>query len=491
MYIVTIDVGTTGVKSAVVDESGAIVRAGLAPLATVYPGPGRAEQDVRQYMPAAVRAVREAVQDIAPRDIAAIGLSGTMNGLIPLDGAGNPLHANIIHADTRSAAQCGAIAVEIGAENFFARTGNRIDAHMSLPKAAWVRDEMPDIHAKTRWYAGTKDYLRALLTGEWGVTDPTDASLTTAFSLREKRWDEPIARAGGMWGKLPGVRPSCDTNRALTNEAAGALGLLPGTPVAVGAGDGACATLGSGVALKGEGYMCLGSSGWTSVLLSDMGRDDRCFHYLDVGGELYTYTGTVQCVTAALDYMLGTVLGIPLTSEGFALAEALVKESPAGARGLLFSPMLMGERTPVWDPDTRGALVGMSLAHGRADLARAAYEGIAHALYEAFEIQQALCVAPKALRLVGGGAKSKVWPRMLASIVGVPVRVNEHPGEATALGAAFAAGVGVGLWPSLVAAAGLSGAKDEIAPDREEQAAYRGAHARYSAIYGHMRALRS
>lgn len=449
MYILTCDVGTTGVKCALVNASGQIVATGHAPLATEFPQPGWAQQPVEQYFPATVQAARACMADIPPGEIAVIALSGTMNGIIPVDREGNALSPNITHQDTRTAGQCRQIAQEIPLAEFYRRTGNRIDPHSSLPKALWLKQTHPQLHAKTAAFLNTKDHLYGCLTGDFASTDLSDASLAAALNIQKKQWDPDISRIGGMAGKQPVIRKSTDASGRLTKQAADALGLLAGTPVVVGAGDGACASRGAGIYAAGQAYACLGSSGWISTLTDELLIDERLFSYYDLGGEQLNFCGTVQSVTAALDFMLETVLGIPLSAQGFAAAEALALQSPSGANGLRFAPTLYGERTPLWDPDVRGSLTGIGLNHTRADFVRAVYEGVAQALYTCLALIRENGIQPQSMTLIGGGARSKVWPGMLSELFGIPVRVSPHPGEATALGAAVAGGVGVGLWPSL------------------------------------------
>lgn len=450
MYILTCDVGTTSLKSVLVDGTGRIVSAGAAPLKTEYPSPGWSQQDPAQYLPAAADAIKAAINraNVHPKEIAAIGLSGTMNGMIPVDDAGTPLHPNLIHSDARSVSQCEAIAREFTAEDFYARTGNRIDVHFTMPKAFWFYENYPELHHKTRFILNTKDYLHGCLTGRWGVTDLSDASLTIALNIKKAAWDADISTFCKVDGKQPQILPATDTSAGLTEEAAQALGLLAGTPVAVGAGDGACATRGAGVWAGGQGYACLGSSGWISVLTPHMVMDDRSFHFYDAGGKLLNYCGTVQCVTVASDFMFN-LLGFTLDPKGFAQAEELAQTSPPGANGLLFSPTFMGERTPFWDPNLRGSFSGMSLGHTKADFVRAVYEGITNSLGLCLDVTKDNGIAPQSLTLIGGGAKSGLWPKLFREHFGIPVNVSAVPGEATALGASMVAGAGCGLFPSL------------------------------------------
>ena len=490
--ILTCDAGTTGCKCTVFDPSGEALATTREDYPTAYPHPNWAEQDADAVADAAMRGIRALLGRVEAGRVACVGLSGTMNGCIPVDETGAALHPNIIHSDSRTQAQVDEILRVIPADEFYGRTGNRADTHYALPKILWLRDHAPDVHRRARWYLNIKDYIYGRLTGRFGFTDWSDASLTIALDIRERRWmAELLADLGVDAARMPALLNGQDLEGRVTAEAARLTGLVEGTPVAIGGGDAACTARGAGVSAAGNAYTCIGSSAWVSQLLDRPLLDPqaRIFSYLDMDGEHYHNCGAVQCGAAAYDWALENLLGGGEAEEDIAGAEALARQVGPGAEGVLFLPTLMGSRTPYWDPNTRGCLLGFSLYHDRRHIARAVYEGLAFALKDCAAIM-AECGSPvRSMMLTGGGARSGLWPDMLAAAFGVPTRVHRTPGETTTLGAAIAAGVGAGIFPDYAAAARIVSARSEHPVNPEWRAAYDRVYPIFADIYARVRPL--
>ena len=487
MHILTLDMGTSGLKCTLFRRDGSPVQARVEPYGSAYPRPGWAQQDPNAYLHAATRAARAvmAASGIRPGRVAAVGLSGTMNGMIPVDGEGNPLYDNLIHSDGRGAAYLDRIAGACPGPTYASLTGHRLDCHYSLPKILWFREREPERYRCARFFLNTKDYVYARLTGTAGVTDPSDASLTGAFDLAKRRWATELLRELGVEPALmPEIRPSTDASGRLLPAWAEALGLAAGTPVVLGGGDGACATRGSGIARPGQAYAYVGSSAWVATLSPAPLADDRLFHFCDLDGEHVCPVGTVQCGAAAFDW--ARALLVPEMGDDFARIDALAASAPPGAAGAFFLPYLMGERTPHWDPDARGGWVGASLFHRREHLLRAVYEGVAYALRNALDLLQAAGAPVENLALIGGGAKSPFWSQLMADIFAKPVRVHRSPGEATSLGSAMAAGVGVGLF-DWRGAANLAAHRPPVPPEPAASQAYAPRYRLYNQLYPALR----
>ena len=489
--ILTLDAGTTGLKCSVFDETGGLVCACTAPYVVSYPAEGFAEQSAEQFYAAAVEAVRSMEGRFDPGRVAVLGLSGTMNGCLPVDGEGRALHPNIIHADTRAVEELGEIRRVLDDRAYYARTANRPDVHYTLPKLLWLRRHRPEILAKTRKILNTKDAIYGFLTGNYGYTDYSDASLTGMFRPGRRAWDrELLGELKLDPALLPEIVPSCDVSGRLGRTAAEAMGLPAGIPVSMGAGDGSCATRGAGVAGLGEAYCTVGSSAWLAALSEEPAADPgmRVFSFLDMDGRHSTVCGTVQCAAAAFDWaMRGLFLGRDPREEDFPALEAAAASSPAGSRGVFFLPMLLGERTPWWDPDARGTLVGMTCSHTRADGIRAVYEGVVQALRQCGAVLEELGLSFETLALIGGGAGSGVWPQMFADAFDRPVTVPASPRAATSLGAMAAAGVGVGIFPSYEAAAACVRTARRYEPEPAAAEAYRRHFRVYRRLYGSLR----
>ena len=486
--LLVLDAGTSGVKCSLFDEKCALVDSTRADYGTIFPRPGWSEQSMEDIWAAACKAVRALLEKTDAGRIACVGLSGTMNGCIPVDEAGQALHPNIIHSDSRAVRELDEIRAVVSPEAFYRLTGNRLDNHYTLPKILWLRKNRPDVYKKARWFLNTKDYLYARLTGCPGVTDYSDASLTIALDIAKGDWARDLLHALGLdANRMPRILPGHDVSGRVSRGTAKLTGLPEGTPVAVGGGDGACAARGSGLHEPGSAYACLGSSSWVSQLTDGPVLDDkaRVFNYLDMDGHACHCCGTIQCGGDALNWAVKNLLGEDMT---IARAEALAMDIQPGAEGVYFLPTLMGERTPYWDPNTRGVLWGFSLYHTRAHIARAVYEGIAFALNSCAGVMTECGIPVRSLMLTGGGAQSRLWPDILAALMGVPARIHSQPGEGTSLGAAIAAGVGMEMF-SYREAAGHITARAEYAPRGDWQAAYAKAYPIYADIYAQMKPL--
>ena len=490
--ILTLDAGTTGLKATLFDLEGKALAAAVSPYAVHFPRCEWAEQPYETFLHAACQAGRAAVEAGGAEGIAAIGLSGTMNGCLPVDAMGNALHPNIIHADTRAVSQLDTLRAVIGEETYYQRTGNRIDVHYSLPKILWLKENLPDIYRKTRWFLNTKDAIHAFLTGSAGVTDYSDASLTGALCLEKRAWDEDLLFALDLdVNKMPRLCVSHAVEGRLTENAAALLGLTPGIPVMVGAGDGASAAHGAGLHDTQGAYCNIGSSAWMASLSQApvLDADRRVFNYLDMDGVHYNVCGTLQNGASAFDWAVEHLLPGASGANGvdYSALEALARQSPPGSQGVFFLPTLLGERTPWWDPNTRGTLVGFSLHHGNADIARAVYEGIAQGLRQCAEVLRENGMRFESLMLIGGGASSGLWPSMMASMLGTSVRVHAHPRSATSLGAAMAAGVGVGIFEDYAKASSMAKHSAVYTPDQLSTDAYATHYAVYHSLYARLR----
>ncbi len=490
--ILTCDAGTTGCKLSLIDARGAALVSVRRSYGTVYPQPNWAEQNPDVIVNAVYEGIRELLQQISAQRIACVGLSGTMNGCIAVDAEGHVLHPNILHSDSRSEAQVEQICAVIPPEKFYRLTGNRPDAHWTLPKIMWLRANKPEVYQKARWFLNTKDYIYGHLTGRFGYTDYSDASLTSALDIHNRRWAEELLRALDLDPeRMPRLLASHDICGRITRTTYRQTGLIAGTPVAIGGGDGACTGRGAGVNESGSGYCYIGSSAWVSQILDRPLEDPqaRVLHYLDLDGQSCHATGTVQCGAAAFDWAIQNVLGSEGKPSDISHVENMARQILPGAEGVLFLPTLMGWRTPYWDPNTRGCLMGFTLYHDRRHIARAVYEGVAFALKSCAAVMNE-CGAPMhSMMLAGGGARSGLWPDILASAFNLTARVHQTPGETTSLGAAIAAGVGVGLFKGYAEAAGVVNARSTHAPNPQWVRAYEDVYGIYADIYERIRPL--
>ena len=372
--ILTCDAGTTGVKLAVFTSEGKALSAVRREYATKYPCPGWAEQDVEQVVAVVFEGIKELLEQVDANRIVCIGISGTMNGCIPVDDAGKPLGCNIIHSDSRAWKEVEYIGRIIPEQEFYRINGNRLDVHYTLPKILWLRHNRPELYVRTRHWLNTKDYIYGCLTGKFGLTDYSDASLTLAFDINRRTWAVDMLKELGLRPeRMPEVRPGHDVSGSVSESVGKITGLVPGTPVSVGGGDGACTARGAGVSREGDGYCYIGSSAWVSQLREKPVFDPemRIFNYLDMDGKTYHVCGTVQCASAALDWSVDNLMPGERGTQAIYQMENMARQIAPGAEGVMFMPTLMGSRTPYWDANTRGALLGFTLYHDRRHVARA------------------------------------------------------------------------------------------------------------------------
>lgn len=475
------DLGTTGDKATLFDAAtGKPLAATFEAYATAYPHPNWAEQDPADWQAAVYGGTRRLLDraSIAPASIAAVSFSGTMQGALVVDRQGSPLRPCIIWADQRATAESDTIVAACGAAAIYRVTGLRASPSYTAAKLLWVKAHQPEVYGRIHKVLQVKDYAAFLLSGVL-ATDYSDASGTQLLDIKARRWSRDLLAAVGLPGDiLPDLHPSATAIGGVTPAAAAATGLLAGTPVVIGGGDGACATVGSGAVAEGDAYTYIGSSAWMALSarqpLVDPAQRTITMAHLDP--DLYFTLGNMQSAGGAYDWLARLLNGDEACD--FAALDALAAGVPAGAGRLLFLPHLLGERAPYWNPAARGAFVGLAMPHGRGEAARATLEGVAFHLRLILDALREQGAVVGAMRLIGGGAKSALWRQILADVLGLPILLPALTAEATSLGAAIAGGVGVGLYPDYSVAGRLIPVH---AAERPQPAA--------AAIYGEMLAL--
>ncbi|MCS7310872.1 MAG: FGGY family carbohydrate kinase, partial [Armatimonadetes bacterium] len=298
------DLGTSGNKAVLLDGEGQVIDVAFAPYRTTSPEPLAAEQNPADWWRAVVRCTRTLLtRDLRRRDqLVAIGFSGHMNGVVLVDAQGEPVRPALLHADIRAQSQCEQLRQRLGEERYYRLTGNRIAPFTSLPKLMLLQQRDPQTVERARWMLQSKDYCVGRMTGRWGVTDPSDASLTGIYDASCLQWSEEVVEASGIpMHLLPEVVPSTSVVGRVSREAARATGLPEGLPVVLGAGDGASATVGAGVVEVGDCYTCLGSTAWTACLRAAYQPDPamRLTTLLPAQPHRWVQYGTVQSAGSA------------------------------------------------------------------------------------------------------------------------------------------------------------------------------------------------
>ena len=470
--IAGLDVGTTGVKAIAITPEGEVVaRAERAyPLST--PRPGWSEQDPEDWWRASEAALAE-----LGGDIAGIGLSGQMHGLVALDEEDRVVRPAILWNDQRTGAECAEIEERIGLARLIELTGNRALPGFTAPKLLWLRKHEPDAYARIRSILLPKDYVRLRLTGEHAI-DVADASGTLLLDVAGRRWSGEVLDAleiPAAW--LPQVLESPAVSGATAE----------GVPVAAGAGDCAAAGLGVGADRPGPVSVVLGTSGVVFAALPAYRPDEqaRAHVFCHAVPGAWHAMGVMLSAAGSLQWLHDTVA--PDLPFDVLVAEA--ERWGPGVEGLLFLPYLQGERTPHADPDARGAFAGLQLRHDRGALVRAVLEGVAFGLRDSFDILRDLGIEVSGARVSGGGARSELWLRICASVLDVPIE-RMAVDEGSAFGAALLGGVAGGVFADVgEAVAATVRTTDLVEPDPAWRDAYAGLLPRYRALYPALRDL--
>jgi xylulokinase len=474
-HLLAHDLGTTGNKATLFDvDTGVVKVSTFEAYPTDYPQSGWAEQDAADWQRAIWQCTHRLISQsgIDPAAIAAVSFSGHMQGALLVDRQGTPLRKSIIWADQRATTQADFIASVCGSETLYQLTGQRISPTYTASKILWVKEQQPAIYEQAFKVLQPKDYAAFLFSGVF-ATDYSDASATLLFDLTNRRWASDVINALGLNSELlPEAHPSTAIIGYVTPSAAAASGLVAGTPVVIGGGDGACATVGAGSVREGEAYAYIGSSSWIAVTTRQpiLDPQQRTFTLAHLMPDHYFALGTMQAAGGAYGWL--ERLLYPDGEAHLQAMDAQASSVPAGSGGLLFLPYLMGERSPYWNPLARGALVGLTMPHSQPEVARAVLEGVAFNLKLILDAFQTQDVQIARLLLIGGGAKSSVWRQILADILGLPIYLPALTTEATALGALVAGGVGVGLFPDFTVIDRLISIREAEHPQPDQRQQY-------------------
>ena len=482
------DLGTTGNKATLIDAAGKPVASAFEGYVTSYPQPNWAEQDASDWQRALANTTRRLLSQsaIPPSQIAAVSFSGHMQGALVVDDAGQPLRPAIIWADQRATEQAAFIAQAGGGEDAVYRlTGHRVSAAYTAAKVLWIKDHQTELYRRARWVLQPKDYAAWLLTGRI-VTDYSDASGTQLFDLEHRRWSRELIDALDLSAQLlPDAFPSTTVIGQVTPEAARLTGLMAGTPVVIGGGDGACATVGSGAIRAGDAYTYIGSSAWMAMNvrepLPDPHRRIITFAHLDPA--LLFSLGPMQAAGGAFDWLDRLFNCHPGAEPAYAELDAMAAAIPPGASGVLCLPYLLGERSPHWNPQARAAFVGLSMAHGRAEMARAVLEGVAFNMRWILDVLRSQGARISRMYVIGGGARSAIWRQILADMYGMPLLRPHLDATATALGAAIAGGIGVGLFSGFDVVARLIPVTEAEQPIADHVQRYAGLYPLFQQVY--------
>ncbi|RHW42769.1 xylulokinase [Neobacillus notoginsengisoli] len=482
-YVIGVDLGTSAVKVLLLSNTGEVCREVSKAYPLIQEKAGYSEQDPEEWVEKTKEALKEILAGFkgSPADIEGLSFSGQMHGLVLLDKQGNVLRNAILWNDTRTTKQCEEIYSMVGKERLLEITKNPALEGFTLPKLLWVKEHERELFEKASTFLLPKDYLRYRLTGKIHM-DYSDAAGTLLLDIRNKVWRKEICDLLQIDLSLcPPLIESHDFVGTILPDIAEQTGLPETVKVFAGGADNACAAIGSGVVKNGSTLCSIGTSGVVLSYEEDGSLDYQGkVHFFNHGkaGAFYT-----MGVTLAAGFSLSWFKDTFAKGEDFESFLEGVETVPPGAKGLLFTPYIVGERTPHADANIRGSFIGIDSSHERKDFIRAVLEGITFSLNETVELFRDQGKEVHSIISVGGGAKNDTWLQIQADIFNAPVhKLSSEQGPG--IGAAMLAALGCGWYSSLEKCAeAFIKVEKTYQPNKKNVPIYRDIFQLYQAIY--------
>jgi len=490
-YFLAYDVGTSSVKSILIDEKGIIHATAIEEYPLNMPHPGWVEHNPTDYWNAICKATKHLVADAAIilQDISGIAFTAQAMGIIPVNSAGEILHPNISWVDGRAEKQAGAVMKKVGGKAIFKTIiGVEITGKDVIPKLIWLKENRPEIFNNTYKVLDVSGYLRykctQRMTAEWS------GACSYAFDLKKKDWERFLFKAVGVGTKiLPELVRSIDEVGKLTEQAATEMGLIAGIPVYGGCDDTQSAAVGTTAISEGEAHIYTGTSAWVGVTTRKaMGFKNGVFCIQSADPEMNLVVGITESAGANTEWLLSTFFSqekqTMSASRLFELLENEVKQTNAGADYLIMTPWFLGERCPVSTTTTRSTIFNLSHQHTRAHIVRAHFEGIAYNLrWSLHNLKKDFGFDIKELKITGGGTYNKTWMQIIADVTQCKIITTSEPKNAGAIGAAMCAMVGSGTYQNFSEISKLIQPKDEFIPNLANKQVYDKIYTHYQKIY--------
>lgn len=492
-YLLGIDIGTSGTKTVIFDEKGSPLESCTVEYPMYQPQNGWAEQDPSDWWNAVCASCKDVLgkSGIKAENIAGIGLSGQMHGLVMLDKDGNVIRNSIIWCDGRTGEECEYITNTIGKDKLISITANPALTGFTAGKILWVRKHEPENYERCAHILLPKDYIRYKLTGEF-ASDVSDASGMNLMDIPKRQWsDEILSKLDINKDLLPKLYESPEVTGTVTNAATRVTGLAEGTKVVGGAGDNAAAAVGTGVVEEGKAFTTIGTSGVIFAHSDNVTIDPK--------GRVHTFCAAVPGAWSVMSCTLAAGLSLKWFRDNFCTPEIEVAKGmdvdsyillneeiakiPIGSDKLIYAPWLMGERSPLLDENTRGVFFGLSARHTKYNLLRAVMEGVTFSQRTCLDVFREMGVPFKEMLATGGGGKSPLWRQMLSDVYGCDVTTLKAQ-EGPALGVAILAGVGAGIYSSVAEACSNVIAVNSVQkPNAQNSAEYEKFYKIYCQLY--------
>lgn len=478
MLYIGIDLGTSAVKLLLMDETGHIHKIVSKEYPLYFPNPGWSEQKPEDWFEKSMEGLKELISECDKSKVAGISFGGQMHGLVILDKDDNVIRPALLWNDGRTTKECDYLNNVIGKDKLSQYTANISFTGFTAPKILWIKNNEPENFAKIEKIMLPKDYLAYKLSGVH-CTDVSDASGMLLFDVKNRCWSKEMMEICDVKeSQLAKIYESYEVVGTIKKDIAAELGLPESVKIVAGAGDNAAAAVGTGTVGDGMCNISLGTSGTIFISSKDFGVDENnALHSFAHADGKYHLMGCMLSAASCNKWWMEEIIG----TEDFAGEQKAITK--LGENHVYFLPYLMGERSPHNDPEARGTFIGMTMDTTRADMTQAVLEGVAFALRDSFEVAKSLGIKIERTKICGGGAKSPLWKKMIANILGIKVDVIESE-EGPGYGGAMLAAVACGEFASVEdAAAKLVKVIDTVEPDAELTAKYEERYQKFKQIY--------
>ncbi len=480
MYYIGVDLGTSAVKLLLMEADGSIKNIVSKEYPLSFPNPGWSEQSPDDWWNAVVEGIKELTNGFEASQVAGISFGGQMHGLVILDQDDNVIRPAILWNDGRTTKETNYLNDVIGKDKLSQYTANIAFAGFTAPKILWVKENEPENFAKIAKIMLPKDYIAYKMTGVHSC-DYSDASGMLLMDVKNKCWSKEMMEICSVKEEqLPKLFESYEITGALTDAAAAELGLTTECKIAAGAGDNAAAAVGTGTVGDGGCNISLGTSGTIFISSKEFGVDKfNALHSFAHADGNYHLMGCMLSAASCNKWWMDDIIG----TKDYPAEQKPITDDKLGENNVYYLPYLMGERSPHNNPDARALFIGMSMDSTRADMTQAVLEGVAFAIRDSFEVAKDLGINITETKICGGGAKSPLWRKIIANVLGIKVNIIESE-EGPGLGGAMLAAVACGEYASVEeAAAKIVKVIDCVEPDAALTAKYDAKYAKFKEIY--------
>lgn len=484
MYYIGIDLGTSAVKMLLMDKCGGIHKIVSREYPLSFPHPGWSEQKPEDWWKQVLDGLKELISECNKAGIGGISFGGQMHGLVVLDENDQVIRPAILWNDGRTTKQVEYLNNVIGKDKLSQYTANIAFAGFTAPKLLWMKENEPELFAKIKKIMLPKDYIAYMLSGVH-CTDVSDASGMLLFDVKNKCWSKEMMEICSVKEEqLAKIFESYEVVGTIKPEIAKELGVPETVKIIAGAGDNAAAAIGTGTVGDGRCNISLGTSGTIFISSKDFCVDDQnALHAFAHSDGHYHLMGCMLSAASCNKWWMEEIIG----TKEYAKEQEDIKN--LGENNVFFLPYLMGERSPHNNPDARAMFIGMSMDTTRAEMTQAVLEGVAFGIRDSFEVAKAQGIKIESTKICGGGAKSLLWKKIMANVLGIKVEVIESE-EGPGYGGAILAAVGCGEYSSVEEAASqLVKVVGCVEPDAELTAKYEKKYQQFKKIYPTVKCL--